>query len=131
MFSAMIPIPNREMLPMREVDDVPSSIHDILENFTDGVRQILGKSLVKIVLYGSYARGDASNQSDIDVIILVDLSDKQIKLVENQIYDLAFDIELETGKDIAPIIKNIHQYEYWQEDLPFYRNIRDEGVTVA
>ena len=131
MFSAMIPIPNREMLPMREVDDVPSSIHDILENFTDGVRQILGKSLVKIVLYGSYARGDASNQSDIDVIILVDLSDKQIKLVENQIYDLAFDIELETGKDISPIIKNIHQYEYWQEDLPFYRNIRDEGVTVA
>ena len=116
---------------MREVDGVPSSIHDILTNFTDGVRQILGKSLVKIVLYGSYARGDASNQSDIDVMILVDLSDKQIKLVENQIYDLAFDIELETGKDISPIIKNIHQYEYWQEDLPFYRNIRDEGVTVA
>ena len=131
MFSAMIPIPNREMLPMREVDDVPSSIHDILTNFTDGVRQILGKSLVKIVLYGSYARGDASNQSDIDVMILVDLSDNQIKQIENQIYDLAFDIELETGKDISPIIKNIHQYEYWQEDLPFYRNIRDEGVRVA
>lgn len=116
---------------MREVDGVPSSIHDILTNFTDGVRQILGKSLVKIVLYGSYARGDASNQSDIDVMILVDLSDNQIKQIENQIYDLAFDIELETGKDISPIIKNIHQYEYWQEDLPFYRNIRDEGVTVA
>lgn len=110
---------------------MPNSIHDVLSSFIDGVHKILGESLVKIILYGSYARGEASNHSDIDVMILVNLSDKQIKSVENQIYDLAFDIEMETGKDIAPIIKNIYQYEYWQEDLPFYRNIRDEGVVVA
>ena len=45
-------------------------------------------------------------------------------------YDIAFEIEIETGIDISPIIKNEAQYEYWVDTLPFYRNVRDEGVVI-
>ena len=43
---------------------------------------------------------------------------------------MAFDIEIDTGIDISPIIKNEEQYEYWVDTLPFYRNVRDEGVVI-
>lgn len=84
----------------------------------------------KIIHYGSYARGDYNSSSDVDVMILVKMSDNEIKKIENQVYDLAFDIEMDTGVDISPIIKNEEQYEYWLDTLPFYKNIHEEGVIV-
>ena len=57
-------------------------------------------------------------------------STELIKKIENQVYDLAFDIEMDTGVDISPIIKNEEQYEYWLDTLPFYKNIHEEGVIV-
>ena len=86
--------------------------------------------LTKVIVYGSYARGDYNSSSDVDVMILVKMSDNEIKKIENQVYDLAFDIEMDTGVDISPIIKNEEQYEYWLDTLPFYKNIHEEGVIV-
>lgn len=86
--------------------------------------------LTKVIVYGSYARGDYNSSSDVDVMILVKMSDNEIKKIENQVYDLAFDIEMDTGVDISPIIKNEEQYEYWLDTLPFYKNIHEERVIV-
>ena len=36
-----------------------------------------------------------------------------------------------TGIEISPVIKNEEQYEYWVDTLPFYRNVRDEGVVIS
>ena len=55
------------------------------------------------------------------------MSDEEIWLVKNDIYDLAFEFEINTGIEFSPIIKNEDQYEYWVDTLPFYRNVRDEG----
>ena len=88
------------------------------------------KSTSKVILYGSYARGDNHDFSDVDLMILVKMSDSEIKRIENDVYDIAFEIEIETGIDISPIIKNEAQYEYWVDTLPFYRNVRDEGVVI-
>lgn len=90
----------------------------------------MGSKLTKVIVYGSYARGDYNSSSDVDVMILVKMSDNEIKKIENQVYDLAFDIEMDTGVDISPIIKNEEQYEYWLDTLPFYKNIHEERVIV-
>lgn len=58
------------------------------------------------------------------------MSNSDIKKIENQVYDLAFEIEMNTGVNISPIIKNEDEYEYWLDTLPFYKNISDEGVVV-
>lgn len=90
----------------------------------------MGSKLTKVIVYGSYARGDYNSSSDVDVMILVKMSDNEIKKIENQVYDLAFDIEMDTGVDISPIIKNEEQYEYWLDTLPFYKNIHEKGMIV-
>ena len=63
-------------------------------------------------------------------MVLVKMSNSDIKKIENQVYDLAFEIEMNTGVNISPIIKNEDEYEYWLDTLPFYKNISDEGVVV-
>ncbi len=63
-------------------------------------------------------------------MILVKMSEAEIKKIENEIYDLAFEIEMSTGVDISPVIKNEEQYEYWSDTLPYYKNIKREGVLI-
>ena len=109
---------------------MPENIRNIIYRFSQELRRILGDKLTKIIVYGSYARGDFRENSDIDIMILVKMSDEEIRLVKNDIYDLAFEFEINTGIEFSPIIKNEDQYEYWIDTLPFYRNVRDEGVVI-
>ncbi|MBD5469367.1 MAG: nucleotidyltransferase domain-containing protein [Lachnospiraceae bacterium] len=107
-----------------------NAIRSILYGFSIQLKRLLGKDLSKIILYGSYARGDFQENSDVDVMILVKLSPEQIEHFESSVFDLAFDIELEHGIHISPIIKNEDQFEYWADVLPFYRTVRKEGVEI-
>lgn len=110
---------------------MPENIRVIVYQFSQDVKRILGDKLTKIIVYGSYARGDYRENSDVDIMILTKLSEEEIRAIKNDIYDLAFDVEMSTGIELSPIIKNEEQYEYWVDTLPFYRNVRDEGVVVA
>ena len=110
---------------------MPENIRVIVYQFSEDVKRILGDKLTKIIVYGSYARGDYRENSDVDIMILTKLSEEEIRAIKNDIYDLAFEVEMRTGIELSPIIKNEEQYEYWVDTLPFYRNVRDEGVVVA
>ena len=110
---------------------MPENIRVIVYQFSQDVKRILGDKLTKIIVYGSYARGDDRENSDVDIMILTKLSEEEIRAIKNDIYDLAFEVEMSTGIELSPIIKNEEQYEYWVDTLPFYRNVRDEGVVVA
>ena len=104
--------------------------HGVINQFVLEAKKRLGDHIHQIVLYGSYARNEESENSDIDILLLVDFSDMEIKKIQNDIYDLAFELELATGKDISPVIINIEQFRHWKDTLPFYRNIKREGVVL-
>jgi predicted nucleotidyltransferase len=109
---------------------MPESVHEILCKFTKKIRVIYGASLKKIVLYGSYARGDYEKNSDIDVMILVDAGEGEIRQKFNDVCDLAFDFEMEYGIVISPLVKNEEHFMKWSDTLPFYRNVKQEGMTI-
>ena len=109
---------------------MPITTRNLLDQYTEILQKIYGKHLKKVILYGSYARGDYKKNSDVDIMILVDLSETEIRKFENRVYDVAFEIEMDTGVDISPVIKNKNQFEYWVDTLPYYKNVREEGVTI-
>ena len=110
---------------------MPVHILDIMQEFAKNVRKILGNSLDSVIVYGSYARGDYSELSDIDVMLLVSLGDEDIKKISDRISDLAFDFMMKYGVDISPVITNTDHFNYWADNLPYYRNVRDEGVKLS
>ena len=110
---------------------MPVHISDIIQDFAKRVRKMLGNSLDSVIVYGSYARGDYSELSDIDIMLLVSLGEEEIKKISDQISDLAFDFMMKYGVDISSIITNKDHFNYWADNLPFYRNVRDEGVRLS
>ena len=104
--------------------------HDIILEFSRQVKKILGDKLTKVILYGSYARGDYRKNSDIDIMVLTALTDDEIRKMKKEIFNLAFDYQMEYGVDISVIIKNEEHFNYWLGALPFYDNVQREGVVL-
>lgn len=111
---------------------LPEQINNAVQEFIKGVKDILGDRAKKIILYGSYARGDYNESSDIDIMILTDLNDDEIIEYRNKIWEYAYDIEWDNNFDItlSPLVKNIDKFNYWLDALPFYMNVQKEGVVL-
>ena len=106
------------------------TIDDVIKEFVEDVRKLLGDRVKKIILYGSYARGDYKKNSDIDIMILTDLNFEEIEKYRDEISDIAFDIELDKEIVISPIIKNIDKYNERVNVVPFFMNVQREGVVL-
>ena len=109
---------------------MPEKIHDIVYKFALQIRSIYGDSLKKVVVYGSYARGDYQKNSDIDIMILLDVSDFDAKNYLNSLVDLTYDINDKYDTDIMPMMKNKAEFYHWIPAYPFYVNVDKEGVRL-
>jgi len=109
---------------------VPITIHEIIKKFASDMKQLFGNEYRETIVYGSYARGDYNENSDIDVMILVAIPEDEISKFTNAVSDLAFEYFMEYGVDIAPIVKNEEHFNGWVDDLPYYNNVRNEGVQI-
>jgi predicted nucleotidyltransferase len=106
-------------------------VQDILNDFILKVKNIIGNDLDKVIVYGSYARGDYHKSSDIDIMILTHLPEENIREYENKLYDLAFDFQMEYLVDISVMLVASKTFEYWLGALPFYDNVNKEGIKIA
>ena len=92
-------------------------INRALAEYVAGLNSILSSHLQKVILYGSYARGDYREDSDIDIMILVVLENEELKEVNNDI-------------KIMPVIENILFFNQWVRAYPFFNNVHNEGVEL-
>ena len=115
------------------MDKIPNEVREIINQFVAEVNKILGDRVKKIILYGSYARGDFNEGSDIDIMILTDFTDDELVQYRSEIVELAYNIEWNNRFDIhlSPLIKNVDRFNYWLEALPFYMNVQKEGVVLS
>ena len=102
----------------------------LLERYKEAVSQILGERLKRIILYGSYARGDFKQDSDMDIMILADIQPEEISNLADRIYDITEDFEVKYEMEINPSIQSIQVYEQWKGVYPFFMNIEKDGVAV-
>lgn len=88
---------------------------------------IYGGKIKRVILYGSYVRGEATRDSDIDILVLVDESLNPFEVRES-LSDLLFDILLEEGELISVIAIPAHFFEDYNS--PFTLNVKKEGVVA-
>ena len=83
----------------------------------------------KVVLFGSYARGDYNEESDIDLLILLN-KDNITYADEVKISYPLYMVEIKTGVAISPMIYSKDFWENKHKVTPFYENVNQEGVVL-
>ncbi len=103
---------------------------EALEDFVKRLRQSLSGNVVDVRLFGSEARGEATAESDIDVLIVVQPDSARVPL-EDRIIDIAFDVNLDYGVYISPrvVTPGILNDPVWRE-TPFIKNVARESVAL-
>ena len=82
-----------------------------------------------LILYGSYARGDYDEESDIDLLVLIDADDVTHDDRVRISYPL-YDIQFAMGVLISPLICSKKQWDTKYMVTPFYENVNSEGVEL-
>ena len=105
-------------------------IHAILAKFEQEIPPSLRKNIVRILLFGSYARGEAVRESDLDLAVLV--IKKDLELVQT-LDDCAYRVMWEFDFDPVISLKVFSEDEFSEavrRGFSFYRNVLDEGIPV-
>lgn len=109
---------------------MPQIIQDLIKQYVIAIRNLYGKHVKQIILYGSYARGDFQKDSDVDVMVLVDLPDTQIESYSDALSELGFEYNIKHDMWFLPVVKNIQHFGQWCTIYPFYSNVVKEGITL-
>lgn len=107
-----------------------SEIQGFIRNLNQGISMLFPKENIEIILFGSYARNEATSDSDLDVLILVDSPRNVIADKNWQIGELAAEILLEYGVVVSPIVENREFFIRNLAVLPFFQVINKEGVRI-
>ena len=89
--------------------------------------KMYGEKIKRIILYGSYVRGETTRDSDIDILVLVDESLNPFEVRES-LSDLLYDILLEEGELVSVIAVPEDFFESYNS--PFILNVKKEGVIA-
>lgn len=104
----------------REAWFMPQTIQSLIDQYISEIKKI----------YGSYARGDFRVDSDVDIMILLDMSELDLKVYSQELAYMTYDFNLDNDLDIKPIVKNEDHFRKWITNYPFYANIHKEGVIL-
>jgi predicted nucleotidyltransferase len=99
-----------------------------LAHFRDSLQSLLGENLLSLRLFGSRVRGEGTEDSDLDVLVLMQKKDRDLC---RRIVEESLDVDLAYGTNLAPTILTADEYRQNQEyDTPFYRNLERESVSL-
>lgn len=98
---------------------------DKVECITKRFKQMVEKkyTILEIKLFGSSARGNYSESSDIDIMVKLPEVNRQI---EEDLFNIAYDLELENDCQIDVILFS----ENTESSIPLYQNIEKEGIAI-
>ena len=106
---------------------VPAHIRKLMKELKEGLVQIYGDKLKAVYLYGSYARGNAQPDSDLDVMIVLQDYRSYGKEIDRT-GKLTSNLSLEYGISISRVMTKETQWKI--SDTPLLRNIRMDGVPA-
>lgn len=103
----------------------------ILGEMYNECRSLFGDSMKDAYLYGSYARGDYHAESDIDILLTVDLERAAISGLRNEIGLITSNLSLKYDVTVSVTVKPFAWFCQYANVLPYYRTVLEEGIRYA
>ena len=100
---------------------------EVLKKLTFGLLDKFHENVVSIILYGSVARGTQTEESDIDIAVIVKSYTKDS---HDSMNDFIVDLELEYNKVFSVLLIEYDKFLQWKNAMPFYKNIKKEGIVL-
>lgn len=111
-------------------EDATEKRRKILIRFVDELKKIYDKNLKKVVLYGSYARGDFRDSSDIDILVLLDFDEETLQNQKKELSNMTYYFNTENNIEISALAVSYSQYISLKKVHPLYQNIENDGVVL-
>lgn len=105
-------------------------IKNIVFEVNEELLKLFGEKIKRIILYGSYARGDFNLESDIDIMILLNCNQNEIAENRKEISRIASRVGLQNDIMVSILARNYKEYENNIKYQPFYQNIEKEGMKI-
>ena len=102
----------------------------IMNSICRFAEKLFAEKLYKVILYGSYARGDFDEESDIDVMVVVDMNAANLRHYEALFTEFSSDASLENEVLIVPLLCDKARFEAQMKYMPFIQSVNLEGITV-
>jgi predicted nucleotidyltransferase len=102
-------------------------IRRLLGEFKTGLQAIYGDRLAGVYLYGSYARGEQDDESDVDVLVVLDHFDDYCAEVD-RVGELGAELSLKYGVSVSKVF--VRQPDWLGGDTPFLANVREEAIPT-
>jgi len=107
-----------------------SKLESLLGELKNELKKLYGEHLKDIILYGSYARGDYDSESDIDIMILVDLDDIKQQEYRDVLAEKVTDLSIKYEVLVSVMDNYYKNFNHRASYVPFYKNIMQEGIRI-
>ena len=106
-------------------------IKEVTELFAKEVKRIYGNKLQIALLHGSCARGAYEEDSDIDILLLLNVPSEKLAEERKKIFAVADRLDLEYEVVLAPVLQSYEVFENYLSVSSYYQNVQREGVKIA
>ena len=104
-------------------------INRAVSRYAEEAKNIYGLKLYQVILFGSCARGDYDDESDVDIMILLDVPQEEIPGERGKTVRISSKLDEEFDYDIlfAPVVESKDVFMKYQNAMPFFSNVMKEG----
>ena len=107
-----------------------NDLNNLMKETCEMLKNVFGDRLEQIWLYGSYARGDFDSESDVDIMVLVDLPKDKLSSYRRKVSDFSSELDLKYDVLLSIKLQDKETFQRFAEVLPFFKNIIREGKRV-
>lgn len=90
----------------------------------------LGDVVFKIILFGSYARGDFEEDSDVDIMVLLNCARNELPRYRKKLSVVSSDASLDNNVTVSLMVNDKNTFYNMMDIQPFYQNVQKDGVVL-
>ena len=118
------------VINMKQYHLADSRINAVTKEVINTAIDTLGERLDKVILFGSYARGDFNSDSDVDIFVLANVPQEETNRWSNIIDDCLPDFLYDNSLLVCIHLTSKELFDRYYHVLPYYQNVIREGIEL-